>query len=193
MGENKVQEIRDKQAELADRAVQWVMIGHLQSNKAKDIARLASEVQSLDRLSLAQALDRHLQTEQRSLDVLSTTTRNVAFRSLASERRALREALSKGLTNPSRLNRLVAVGVDNVQISNSLDAKDLLDLGRKGLRRRLQGAGGQVGALGRVRDEAARVEAGECGELIGAEGLTGPEAAKLAWDRTIEFFHRHLG
>jgi pyridoxal phosphate enzyme (YggS family) len=70
MGENKVQEIRDKQAELADRAVQWVMIGHLQSNKAKDIARLASEVQSLDRLSLAQALDRHLQTEQRSLDVL---------------------------------------------------------------------------------------------------------------------------
>src|SRR5690606_5957324 len=41
MGENKVQEIRDKQAELADRAVPLVLIGHLQSNKAKDIARLA--------------------------------------------------------------------------------------------------------------------------------------------------------
>ncbi len=70
LGENKLQEIRDKQAQLAGRDVQWVMIGHLQTNKAKDAARLAAEVQSLDRLSLAQELDRRLQLEQRSLDVL---------------------------------------------------------------------------------------------------------------------------
>lgn len=70
LGENKLQEIRDKQAQLADRNVQWVMIGHLQTNKAKDAARWVSEVQSLDRLALAQALDKRLQIEQRSLDVL---------------------------------------------------------------------------------------------------------------------------
>lgn len=70
LGENKLQEVRDKQEQLADRNVQWVMIGHLQTNKAKDAARLASEVQSLDRLALAHALDRRLQVEQRSLDVL---------------------------------------------------------------------------------------------------------------------------
>ncbi|MGY3040485.1 pyridoxal phosphate enzyme (YggS family) [Rhodanobacter sp. TND4EL1] len=69
-GENKVQEIRDKAPSLADCGVDWVMIGHLQTNKAKDVARLASEVQSLDRLELAEALDRRLQHEGRAIDVL---------------------------------------------------------------------------------------------------------------------------
>jgi len=69
-GENKVQEIRDKAAALAGEAIEWVVIGHLQTNKAKDVARLASEVQSLDRLELAEALDRRLRVEGRRLDVL---------------------------------------------------------------------------------------------------------------------------
>jgi len=69
-GENKTQEIRAKAPALADCGVSWVMIGHLQTNKAKDAARLADEVQSLDRLELAEALDRRLQQEGRRLDVL---------------------------------------------------------------------------------------------------------------------------
>ena len=69
-GENKVQELRDKSAALADLPLHWVLIGHLQTNKARDVARLASEVQSLDRLELAQALHRRLQAEGRTLDVL---------------------------------------------------------------------------------------------------------------------------
>jgi PLP dependent protein len=69
-GENKVQEIRDKSAALADCGIDWVVIGHLQTNKAKEVARLASEVQSLDRLELAEALDRKLQSEGRAIDVL---------------------------------------------------------------------------------------------------------------------------
>jgi PLP dependent protein len=69
-GENKVQEIRDKAAALADASIEWVVIGHLQTNKAKDVARLATEVQSLDRLELAEALHHRLQALDRSLDVL---------------------------------------------------------------------------------------------------------------------------
>lgn len=69
-GENKVQEIVAKYEMLADTPVNWVMIGHLQTNKARDVARYASEIQSLDRLSLATALDRRLQTEGRSIDAL---------------------------------------------------------------------------------------------------------------------------
>ena len=45
-------------------------------------------------------------------------------------RRALREALSKGLLNPSRMNRLVHVGLKNVKVSKSLDLKDIVNLGR---------------------------------------------------------------
>lgn len=69
-GENKVQEIRDKAEPLADCGIDWVMIGHLQTNKATVVARLASEVQSLDRPKLAAALDRRLRIENRVIDVL---------------------------------------------------------------------------------------------------------------------------
>ncbi|SSW61844.1 YggS family pyridoxal phosphate-dependent enzyme [Achromobacter agilis] len=69
-GENKTQEIRQKAAALAGQGLQWVLIGHLQTNKARDAARDAAEVQSLDRVELAEALHRRLVNEGRSLDVL---------------------------------------------------------------------------------------------------------------------------
>jgi LCP family protein required for cell wall assembly len=45
-------------------------------------------------------------------------------------RRAMREALSKGLTNPLRLNRLVNVGLKNVRIDSALDPRDIVNLGK---------------------------------------------------------------
>lgn len=69
-GENKVQEARLKAEELADLDIHWSIIGHLQTNKARYVARFAHEVQSLDSVKLAAALDRRLQREGRSLDVL---------------------------------------------------------------------------------------------------------------------------
>jgi len=69
-GENKAQEIRQKSALLADANVQWVMIGHLQTNKARDIARHAHEIQSLDRPELALALQRRLEIEDRHMTAL---------------------------------------------------------------------------------------------------------------------------
>ncbi len=70
LGENKVQEGFGKAKALQDQAVTWSMIGHLQSNKAKEVLSFASEVQSLDRLSLATTLERRLQQAGRGLDVL---------------------------------------------------------------------------------------------------------------------------
>lgn len=69
-GENKVQEITDKSEALADCDIDWVMIGHLQRNKVGVVARLAAEVQSVDRSSVAQTLDRHLRAQGRTIDVL---------------------------------------------------------------------------------------------------------------------------
>lgn len=69
LGENKVQEAKRKHEELADLDVEWAVIGHLQTNKAKDVASFAAEFQALDSLRLAEALDRRLQLEGRSLEV----------------------------------------------------------------------------------------------------------------------------
>ena len=70
LGENKVQEARRKSENLADLDVEWAVVGHLQTNKAKDVATFATEFQALDSLRLAQALDRRLQALGRGLDVL---------------------------------------------------------------------------------------------------------------------------
>ncbi|MBA0206498.1 YggS family pyridoxal phosphate-dependent enzyme [Pectobacterium aroidearum] len=70
LGENKVQEAYRKWESMQDLAdLQWSVIGHLQTNKAKLVARFATEFQALDSLRLAEALDRRLQVEGRSLDV----------------------------------------------------------------------------------------------------------------------------
>ncbi|PIE21526.1 MAG: YggS family pyridoxal phosphate-dependent enzyme [Arachnia propionica] len=68
-GENRAVELAAKHRECAP-APQWVFIGHLQSNKAKIVAELATEFQALDSLQLAAALDRRLQAQGRQLEVL---------------------------------------------------------------------------------------------------------------------------
>src|SRR5690606_21005374 len=70
LGENKVQEAQRKAEARADlEGLEWSVIGHRQRNKARYVARFASEFQALDSLRLAEMLDRRLQIEGRSLDV----------------------------------------------------------------------------------------------------------------------------
>ena len=70
LGENKVQEARRKAEALADTGVEWAVVGHLQTNKARDVAAIAAEFHALDSLRVAEALDRRLQALGRGLDVL---------------------------------------------------------------------------------------------------------------------------
>jgi pyridoxal phosphate enzyme (YggS family) len=69
LGENYVQEAKDKIAIIGDRA-QWHMIGHLQTNKAKYAVKLFDCVHSVDRLELAQELDKRARQINRKLNVL---------------------------------------------------------------------------------------------------------------------------
>ena len=66
-GENRVQEIVDKQSKLPD--IEWHMIGHLQKNKVKYIAGFKL-IHSLDRISLAKEIDRQAKKEDRIIDCL---------------------------------------------------------------------------------------------------------------------------
>jgi pyridoxal phosphate enzyme (YggS family) len=56
VGENRVQEMDEKVAEVGRGAVRWHLIGHLQRNKAARAAALADLVHSLDSVRLAEAL-----------------------------------------------------------------------------------------------------------------------------------------
>ena len=69
MGENKVQEAREKSELLSDLDIKWCIIGHLQTNKVKYITRFAHEFQALDSLKVAAELDKRLQAAGRGMDV----------------------------------------------------------------------------------------------------------------------------
>jgi pyridoxal phosphate enzyme (YggS family) len=56
-GENYVQELTAKSTEVRSQ-VEWHFIGHLQSNKVRQIAGLVTLIHSVDRLSLAEEIDR---------------------------------------------------------------------------------------------------------------------------------------
>jgi len=58
LGENRVQEARDKIAALGG-AAEWHLIGHLQTNKVKLAVGLFDRIQSLDSIRLAEELERH--------------------------------------------------------------------------------------------------------------------------------------
>lgn len=68
-GENYIQELVPKFAEINE-AVQWHVIGHLQSNKVKYIAGRVAMIHSVDRLSLAQEIDRQWGRLGKVCDVL---------------------------------------------------------------------------------------------------------------------------
>ena len=70
LGENRVQEARQKQAELSAADARWHLIGHLQRNKAADAVELFGLIHSVDSQALAEALERHAAAAGRRLEIL---------------------------------------------------------------------------------------------------------------------------
>jgi pyridoxal phosphate enzyme (YggS family) len=69
-GENYVQEAQAKQEALSDPGLEWHLVGHLQSNKAREAAALFDWVQSVDRTKLVAALAAHRDPVRAPLNVL---------------------------------------------------------------------------------------------------------------------------
>lgn len=64
-GENKVQEAESKILDLGRDGVEWHLIGHLQSNKARKAVQLFDVIQSVDSIELAKRLERICEEERR--------------------------------------------------------------------------------------------------------------------------------
>ncbi|MBT4757600.1 MAG: YggS family pyridoxal phosphate-dependent enzyme [Opitutae bacterium] len=69
VGENRVQEASEKHAQYMGE-VRWELIGHLQSNKAKDAVAMFDRVQSVDSLKLLNRLNRCAEQAGKSLSIL---------------------------------------------------------------------------------------------------------------------------
>ena len=70
LGENYVQEARDKFKALVQYPVNWHFIGHLQSNKAKYAVRLFDLIHSVDSLKLARELDKQAAKVDKTQQIL---------------------------------------------------------------------------------------------------------------------------
>ncbi len=69
-GENMVQEGRDKSRLLAGRKIEWHLIGHLQSNKARVAAQVFDCIETVDRARIALKLNSLAEEFARKLVVL---------------------------------------------------------------------------------------------------------------------------
>ncbi len=74
LGENKVQEAKDKitnyELRIADSSVEWHFIGNLQKNKAKAAVQLFDLIHSVDTVELAEELNKHAAKENKIQRVL---------------------------------------------------------------------------------------------------------------------------
>ena len=70
LGENYIQEARDKISTLASHPVSWHFIGHLQTNKAKYAVKLFDLIHSVDSLKLARQLDHEAEKVNKIQNIL---------------------------------------------------------------------------------------------------------------------------
>ena len=108
-GENYVQEARDK-ITLIKEKVQWHMIGHLQTNKAKYVVNLFDYIHSVDRLELAREIDKRAGLIGRKINILIEVN-------VSGEK-------SKSGIDPSQILELIK----NVSKLENLDVKGLMTM-----------------------------------------------------------------
>lgn len=98
IGENKVQELTAKHEALAGVKHETHFIGHLQTNKIKEVVKYADCIESVDRLDLAEKLSRRLQTENKTIDILiqvNTSAEESKFGCKPEEAAALTEKIAR--------------------------------------------------------------------------------------------------
>lgn len=69
IGENKVQEYAAKWEALKNENIERHFIGHLQTNKVKDVIKYVTCIESVDRIELAHKLHQKLEQANRTMDI----------------------------------------------------------------------------------------------------------------------------
>ncbi|MBN8789892.1 MAG: YggS family pyridoxal phosphate-dependent enzyme [Terrimonas sp.] len=118
IGENKVQELKEKFDALQPVAHQTHFIGHLQTNKIKEVIKYADCIQSVDRLELAEKLQRRLEFEDRTMDIflqVNTSYEESKFGMLPDH--AVKLALQFSKLDRLHIKGLMTIGLFSAEIS----------------------------------------------------------------------------
>jgi len=107
LGENYIQEARDKIHSLTRFPVNWHFIGHLQSNKAGHAVRLFDLIHSVDSLKLAKELDKYA----KKIDKIQSVLIQVNVAREDSKSGVFAENTLKLLTDISRLENIAVKGL----------------------------------------------------------------------------------
>ena len=115
-GENKIREMRDKYYNISFQysgKINWHMVGHLQSNKVKDIIAFIHLIHSVDTFNLAEVIDSTAKRINRKIDILvqvNTSNEEQKYGVLPEEAESLCKQISlleninvKGLMTIARL------------------------------------------------------------------------------------------
>lgn len=177
-GENYVQELAAKAAEVEE-PVEWHFIGHLQGNKVKQIAGLVTMIHSVDRLSLAEEIDRQWGRLGKVCDVLIQV--NIACE--ATKCGTSTEGLLELVSAVARLPRLRVRGV--MTMPPFFDDPE----GARPFFRELRRLADEIGARGPAGVEMAELSMGMSGDFeVAVE-----EGATLVRVGSAIFGERHYG
>ena len=162
-GENYVQEFAAKAADVKE-PVEWHFIGSLQSNKVKYIAGLVTLIHSVDRLSLAEEIDRQWGKLGKSCDVLIQV--NIA-----------EEATKSGTTSAGLLDLVRSVaGLPHIRVRGLMTMPPFFDdpEGARPYFRELRRLAGEIAAAGIPGVTMAELSMGMSGDVEAAiaEGAT---------------------
>jgi pyridoxal phosphate enzyme (YggS family) len=174
-GENRVQEATAKRPALADLNVIWHLVGHLQSNKAKNARELFQWIHSVDSLRLAERLDKVAASRGEKLRVLIEVNLGGEAAKTGAEPSAvigLAEALSRLETLELRGLMAIPPFLDEPEMVRPYFRR-LRELAKEVVARELPNVGMQELSMGMSHDFEVAVEEGATMVRIGT-AIFGP-------------------
>jgi pyridoxal phosphate enzyme (YggS family) len=109
-GENYVQELVDKQAQLP-KDIRWHFIGHLQTNKVKYIASFVHLIHSVDSFKLLKEINKQAQKAGRIIDVLLQVHIAQEETKFGLDEKEVSEVLKTNMDQPGQLENTRIVGL----------------------------------------------------------------------------------
>lgn len=113
-GENRVNDLLKKQKELTELSIKYHFIGHLQTNKVKQVINQIDYLHSLDSIKLAAEIQKHRQTEIKCFIQLNLLEDVNKFGILAEE-------LASFLTEIKKYDKIKVVGLMTIGQQGNLD------------------------------------------------------------------------